>query len=736
MRKLLSILMLLLLPALSGCNGWNNLKTSGSAVPGGAHEVCRSKDSLKIAKGNVAPRGKRRLIYVSDPSSIAMNVLPDPVRPDDLRRLVNWLADNGVDTFDQEVYSQCWAAHWRSDNIQYDQRAQHKRYIPMIDEGIQPLEIYIDQSHKRGMTFIAGFRVNDGHGYKSLQNGKFPYVGEGIAAVIKAHPDWELIDVPEGCSTSYYLDFTSDGVRAYLASVIQEVIDRFDVDGVELCFRDCAYFPVNKGTERAHLMTDLVRKIHKMLEEKGKSRNKKLVFGARVFSTVEECLKMGLDVPRWVNEGLIDYLSPMDTMWVDFNLPFADFAAMTHKTDCMLYPGLLPWTSQRARTRLKGAFLSPSTSRAYAYSCYQNGADGISIYNHCATAHSFQSIAQAVQYFPQSMQIFRELRDPVKIAAGERHYIFDIIDCDYMGYGPDCALAGKVREKIILDRSVLDASGKYKLQLFENMELVHDAGLLFRSFGLTENDELEVRFNGHLIDDDSIGRSRPVNAPFDERDNPAVSKDRLAKRTHKAKPVLSKRFYEKEFDDSDWGDIEIGDFWGSFGYLHTGIAWYRLQWPVPAEAAGYKKLLLAFGAVDEEAWVWINGEKAGEHAVGPNGWEEAFEIDVTKYLKPGQTNTIAIKVKNIAYAGGIWKPIKLIAPKPSGTDRERYELVEEVPKTGWKFKKVLQPVRWFPLDSSMVEYGQNTLSVTLKKSDPKATAPIVIDEVEVWVKPR
>lgn len=39
--------------------------------------------------GKAAPRGQRRVLYVSDPSSIANNLYPDLVREQDLRRWVD-----------------------------------------------------------------------------------------------------------------------------------------------------------------------------------------------------------------------------------------------------------------------------------------------------------------------------------------------------------------------------------------------------------------------------------------------------------------------------------------------------------------------------------------------------------------------------------------------------------------------------------------------------------------------
>ncbi len=50
---------------------------------------------------------ERPVLWVSDPSSIAKPYLPDPVREDDLRRLVDMMLDSGVTIYCQELYSQC-----------------------------------------------------------------------------------------------------------------------------------------------------------------------------------------------------------------------------------------------------------------------------------------------------------------------------------------------------------------------------------------------------------------------------------------------------------------------------------------------------------------------------------------------------------------------------------------------------------------------------------------------------
>ncbi len=41
-----------------------------------------------------------------------------------------------------------------------------------------------------------------------------------------------------------------------------------------------------------------------------------------------------------------------------------------------------------------------------------------------------------------------------------------------------------------------------------------------------------------------------------------------------------------------------------------------------------EKVQLYFGAVDESAWVWVNGIKVGQHDEGEAGWDKRFGLDV------------------------------------------------------------------------------------------------------------
>ncbi len=427
------------------------------------------------------PRGTRRIHFVSDPSSITANVLPDPVAVDDLKRLVDMIADSGADSFQQDVYNKGCTVYWRSDEFQYDQRQQHRRFLPMLEAGTQPLQVLLEHSHRRGMAFTAGFRMNDTHGGEH-----FPV----RADFVESHPEWQLQDDRDGAgyNEGFPLDFTFDEVRDYVFRVMRELVKRFDVDGIEMTFRDPVYFPFPEGRKRAHLMSDLVRRLRVMLDEHSKVRGRRIQLGARVFSTLDECLDMGLDVPEWIAAGLLDYLSPMDTMFCDFNAEYEEFGALTRRSSCMLYPTLNQWTSRRMR--MSGGGMSPSNCRALAQTFYGAGADGLTIYAPVA------GFMRSPPFFPQTLQVLHELRDPARVARGDRHYVFDPTWEGETAFGQDRCTTGVVKAmRVVLERSAAKPSGEYLFRLYERMDRVRQATLLLRG-SLTARDELEVLLNG------------------------------------------------------------------------------------------------------------------------------------------------------------------------------------------------------------------------------------------------
>lgn len=64
--------------------------------------------------------------------------------------------------------------------------------------------------------------------------------------------------------------------------------------------------------------------------------------------------------------------------------------------------------------------------------------------------------------------------------------------------------------------------------------------------------------------------------------------------------------------------------------------WYRRTFEIPPAWKG-KQVIINFDAIDHDATIFVNGEKAGSHA----GGYSSFHLNITKYVK-GVTNTVIV----------------------------------------------------------------------------------------------
>ena len=86
------------------------------------------------------------------------------------------------------------------------------------------------------------------------------------------------------------------------------------------------------------------------------------------------------------------------------------------------------------------------------------------------------------------------------------------------------------------------------------------------------------------------------------------------------------------------------------GLPFVGTGWYRTRISAPSNLEG-RHVRLVFDGAMSHAEVYINGEKVGYWPYGYN----SFYFDITKYLKPGDDNVLAVRLSN-KHESSRWYP--------------------------------------------------------------------------------
>ncbi len=131
------------------------------------------------------------------------------------------------------------------------------------------------------------------------------------------------------------------------------------------------------------------------------------------------------------------------------------------------------------------------------------------------------------------------------------------------------------------------------------------------------------------------------------------------------------RWYLSGHDDTDW---EMRDTFylleqqeeplNERGFHYSGYVWYRGEIDIPERFVD-RDVNLYIGGLINEGWVWINGEYVGHRpwAVWWSHSRHPAEFSVGDKLRPGERNTIAIRVLNDPdEVGGLYRRGFLHAP--------------------------------------------------------------------------
>lgn len=154
---------------------------------------------------------------------------------------------------------------------------------------------------------------------------------------------------------------------------------------------------------------------------------------------------------------------------------------------------------------------------------------------------------------------------------------------------------------------------------------------------------------------------------------------------------LAAGWQKPDFDASKWRTLNAPGSWEEQGITtpnpnwpqedndggYNGYAWYRKSVAIPADwTSGTVKLHL--GAIHDSDWTYVNGVQVGL-TTGEDAHEKPREYPIPQtVLRPGKPNVIAIRVFDVAGAGGIYKgPVELTREVPGAAPTAERETPAE-----------------------------------------------------------
>ncbi|MBM61395.1 MAG: hypothetical protein CL484_00425 [Acidobacteria bacterium] len=425
-----------------------------------------------------------------------LNNNPHPVTPETIRKLmveryegspvgaISWcVGDNSIYEFETEIGQRIGDGYEAfEDERQY---WLNRNIHSLIESCGGPLTEITRQFHEAGIDLLPSLRMNSHYdsAYDSPSYGRFR----------RDHPEW-LIGQPHEYiphptleyAISSGVDYKFPGVRAHMSSIVFELIEKFDVDGIELdYFRHPAFFRIEEAYANRYLMTDFIRGVRKRLDEVGAQRDKHLDLLVRVPPTLYDAKRIGLDVETWIRESLVDVVAAGGG-FMPFDQPLREFVEAAADTTCLILGSLeaLRWA------------VDEELLYAIAAQHWEIGVDGFYLFNYFNTPNEWKR------------RVLGNMVDRGKLLGLDKRYELDHSD----RFGSKEAHIGAFRYAspwaslpVCMEQTRAGGGSVLNLDIADDIEAARATGTLasitlklgFDVF--CEQDELDVRLNNQPL---------------------------------------------------------------------------------------------------------------------------------------------------------------------------------------------------------------------------------------------
>lgn len=374
-------------------------------------------------------------------------------------------------------------AHYPSKVIPMSAHPQINRWL---DQGIDCIEVAVNEAHKRGLEAFYTYRMNGSDRTPDFEPARLP--------LKEKHPEWLL----EGAWWEPgFWDFTVPEVRAHKLEIIRELTELYDLDGIEMDFcRTPPFVPLHEGWLHHAALTDMVHRVRLMLQERAKERGRPFLLSVRVPPTIPGCHHDGIDIETWAQQNLID-LIVIGTHSIRVDL--AGFQKATAGTHVKLYPCMDDFAHSPDGYHTPGLEIE----RGFFTNWWQQGADGVATFN---WSNAPAGLCQEVNYpaGPDSHQVsYKEIGSPSTLRYKNKVFVIP------RKYGGGWSIPWLIYANVCMHAPLprFTAPGETPAMLTINIgdDLKSDANrivstkMMLVTSNVKEEENVELKLNGILL---------------------------------------------------------------------------------------------------------------------------------------------------------------------------------------------------------------------------------------------
>ncbi|MBI3987482.1 MAG: family 10 glycosylhydrolase [Lentisphaerae bacterium] len=245
----------------------------------------------------------------------------------------------------------------------------------LAEQGHDALAIMADFGRRHGIEVFWSMRMNDTHDSQAKAL---------LCKWKQEHPDYLMGKKGDSFPKAGRWSAVNYGlpeVREKVFRIFRDVCTRFDVDGIELDFfrHPVCFKPqlIGEPVTQAHcdMMTGLLQRVRRMADAVAAKRGRPLLIAVRVPDSAGYCKAMGLDIERWLADGLIDLM--VVTCYFQLNA-WEESVQLGHNYGVPVYPAL---SESRIAGEAGKVRNSLEAYRARAMNVWHSGADGVYLFN-------------------------------------------------------------------------------------------------------------------------------------------------------------------------------------------------------------------------------------------------------------------------------------------------------------------------------------------------------------------